>query len=94
MTLRFAYLHPNGNVALVLAARRESLAPVIGTPVVAEDGTVIRYNLNDEDYRSHVLSRSIPEGAGDVFEIPAGVEIPDREGRTVEWLRSLEMVNR
>lgn len=68
MGLRFCFTRPDGGVSVVSAAPKDSLERVLGP-------------LTDEEYRSHVLERSIPVDATKVREI-SDVDIPaDRKYR-------------
>lgn len=55
--MRFCYTNPDGVAAIVIAAPKEHLERVFGP-------------LTDQEYRSHVLERSIPPDASDVQQLP------------------------
>ncbi|HET7851986.1 MAG TPA: hypothetical protein VFK91_04500, partial [Methyloceanibacter sp.] len=63
---------PAGGIAIVTAAAKENLAPLLGR-LNAETGA---YELSDEDYRAHVVERSIPPEATDVTELPKDWQPP------------------
>ena len=73
MTLRFAYRTAEGGMAIVAAAPREALAPLIGR---LDEKTGV-FELSDDDYRAHVIERSIPPDANDVTELPDGWQPPE-----------------
>lgn len=56
MSLKFVYTNQDGSVSIVVAADKPTLERVLGP-------------LTDEEYRTHVLERSIPEGVTNVREI-------------------------
>jgi hypothetical protein len=57
MILRFAYTRPDGSLSIVIAAPKVKLERVLGP-------------LTDQNYRAHVVARSIPADATDVHELP------------------------
>jgi hypothetical protein len=73
MTLRFAYRTRDGGLAIVIAAPKENLAPLLGR-LDEETGL---YELSDEDYRAHVVERSIPPEASEVTELPDDWQPPE-----------------
>ena len=73
MTLRFAYRTADGGMAIVAAVPREALAPLIGR---LDEKTGV-FELSDDDYRAHVIERSIPPDANDVTELPDGWQPPE-----------------
>lgn len=77
MTLRFAYTQPNGIVAIVIAAPKELLLPLIGTGSPK--------TLSDADYRAHVIARSIPKTATDVIELKTDQDLPPDRSRRLTW---------
>lgn len=79
--LRFAYTRPDGGVDIVRAMPKDDLAAVIGT----HDMATGRMILSDDDYRAHVVERSIPEYATDVIELPEDWTEPDRNYRNA-WI--------
>ena len=62
--LRFAYTRPDGGMSIVNAAPKDRLELVLG-------------ELTDEQYRAHVIERSIPVDAIDVHELPIDWQPPD-----------------
>ena len=84
MALRFAYRTPDG-LAIVIAAPKESLAPLLGR-LNEETGL---FEWSDEDYRAHVIERSIPPDASEVTELPDDWQPP--EDRTFRNAWSLRM---
>lgn len=76
MALRWAYTRQDGGVDIVQAMRKEDLARVIGK--TDQFGNV---TLSDEDYRAFVYSRSIPDTATNVIELPEDWTEPPREHR-------------
>jgi hypothetical protein len=73
MALRFAYRTPDGGMAVVIAAPKENLAPLLGR-LNEETGL---YEWSDEDYRAHVIERSIPPEASEVTELPDDWQPPE-----------------
>jgi hypothetical protein len=73
MALRFAYRTPDGGLAIVIAAPKENLAPLLGR-LNEETGL---YEWSDEDYRAHVIERSIPPEASEVTELPDDWQPPE-----------------
>jgi hypothetical protein len=61
MNLKFAYQRPDGGVTIVGAAPKEHLERVLGP-------------MTEEQYRAHVLERSIPKDAQNLTELPSGWE--------------------
>jgi hypothetical protein len=74
MALRFAFTRPDGGTTIVSAAPKEFLVEVIGKPNQFGMRT-----LSDEDYRDHVIERSIPADATNVIELPADWTPPDED---------------
>jgi hypothetical protein len=64
MSLRYAYTRPDGGVSIVNAAPKAGLERVLGP-------------LTDEQYKAHVLERSIPADATDVTELPVDWSPPE-----------------
>jgi hypothetical protein len=62
--MRFAYTRPDGGVNIVNAAPKERLELVLGA-------------LTDDEYRAHVVERSIPADALDLHELPEDWAPPD-----------------
>lgn len=81
MALRFAYTQPNGMVAIVIAAPKEALAPLIGVP-----GALGIRTLSDDAYRQHVLARSIPADATNLHELAADWTPPDDRTYRNAWV--------
>lgn len=80
MTIRFAYTKSDGGVAIVIATPKEVLTRLIGKPI---NGS---YELSDEEYIAHVLDRSIPKDAENLFRLPDDWEPPkDRTFRNA-WV--------
>ena len=79
--MRIAYQQADGTVAIVVAAPKEALTPLIGR--VDENGQ--RIPLTDQEYRDHVFARSIPAGATNVHELPDDWTAPDRYFRNA-WV--------
>lgn len=62
------YTRPNGEISIVIAVPKESIEEVLGP-------------LTDQEYRDHVLERSIPADAINVQEISDDIIPPSREFR-------------
>ena len=63
--MRFIYTHPDdGLVRLAIAAPKAHLERMTGAPI------------SDADYRAHILRKLIPDGAGDVTEVPDDFTLP------------------
>lgn len=75
--MRIAYTQADGGVAIVIAAPKEVLLPLIGKPT----GPVGIIELSDADYCAHIYARSIPADATNVHELPDDWQAPDREFR-------------
>lgn len=84
MTMRLAYTDNKGRVCIVVAAPPEAFAPIIGKPVY-QDGELVRYELDHETYRKHVLLRSIPKGVNDLIELEEDWTPPDPKLRS-SWV--------
>lgn len=81
--MRFAFTRPeDGGLTIVIAAPKETLLPLIGTP---DEAGVMR--LSDEDYRSHVLERSIPKGV-DFIELADDWQPPDDRTYRDAWVKA------
>ena len=65
--MRLAYMQDNGTAAVVYAADKVSIEAVLG-------------ELTDEQYRAHVIERSIPKGKT-FLELPNDWTPPDRDFR-------------
>src|SRR5262245_24715631 len=61
--MKFAFMQPNGILAIVHPAPKEAIERVLGS-------------LTDEQYRVHVIERSIPADAQDVRELPDNWQPP------------------
>jgi len=65
MTLRIAYTRPDGGLSIVNAAPKEQLDRLFDRP------------LTDDEYRAHVIERSIPADAVNVQELADAWTPPD-----------------
>lgn len=65
MPLRFAYTRPDGGVSIVVAAPRERLEKMLGK------------FASGENYIAHIRSRSIPQDASNVTQLPDDWAAPD-----------------
>jgi hypothetical protein len=74
LTLRFAY-SLDGGVSIITAAPKADIEVVLGP-------------LTNEQYRIHVLERSVPTGATDLTELPRNWTPPDRSTRHAWVLRN------
>ena len=86
MALRFAYRTPDGGVAVVIAAPKENLAPLLGR-LNEETGL---FELSDEAYRAHVIERSIPPEASAVAELPDDWQPPEDRTFRNAWTMGQE----
>ena len=75
MVLRFAYTRPDGGTSIVAAAPKDELAIAIGKRD-PETGAPV---LSDEEYRKHVIERSIPKDATNIIELPRDWVAPDSD---------------
>jgi hypothetical protein len=64
MALKYAFTRTDGGVSIVTAAAKKDLERVLGP-------------LTDEQYKAHVLERSIPADATDVTELPVDWSPPE-----------------
>jgi len=62
--MRFAYTRPDGGLSIINAVPKERVELVIG-------------ELTDDEYRAHIIDRSIPPDATDVHELPDDWQPPD-----------------
>lgn len=94
--MRFIYTTPNGGVAIVEAAPREILEPLIGKRTVAIDGIrpiAGQPKLSEEDYRAHVIARAIPSDATNVQELPSDWSAPPDRTFRGAWVQSGKVIS-
>ena len=87
MALRFAYTRPDGGTSIVIAAPKDTLLHLIGA--IDQFG---EWTLTDENYKSHVMNRSIPDDATNVHELPDEWVAPSREFRDA-WVNDGKAVS-
>lgn len=85
--MRFAFTRPeDGGLTIIIAAPKGALLPLIGK--VDELGV---RSLSDEDYRAHVIDRSIPKGVA-FIELADDWTPPDDRTFRDAWVKAANKI--